>query len=104
MAEAAYDLQLGAEEWLPNLLDKGAPLFDVGLGCAAAMWAGQSRDGQPLIAQLCVGSGAEDLGVRFGFNRGNNWNDNQNFAVVAGGVVPLVRERLGLSRARRAKG
>ncbi len=28
---------------------------------------------------------AKDLGVRFGFNRGNSWNDNQNFAVVAGG-------------------
>ncbi len=65
VAEAAYDLRLGADEWLPNLLSKGLPLFDRGLGCAAAIWAGQSRDGQPLIAQLSVGSGPPDLGVRF---------------------------------------
>lgn len=65
MAEAAYNLQLGAQEWLPNLLDKGAPLLDHGLGCAAAIWGGQSRDGQSLIAQLCVGSGPADLGLRF---------------------------------------
>ena len=65
VAEAAYDLQLGAEEWLPNLLEKGAPMLNLGLGCAAAMWAGQSRDGQPLISQLCVGTGSANLGLRF---------------------------------------
>lgn len=65
VCEAAYDLRLGPDEWLPNLLDKGAPLFDRGLGCAAAMWAGQSSDEQPLLAQLCVNGGASDLGASF---------------------------------------
>lgn len=62
---AAYDLRLAPDEWLPNLLEKGAPLFDRGLGCAAAVWAGQSDDEQPLLAQLCVGAGADELGVKF---------------------------------------
>lgn len=65
VAEAAYNLQLGPGEWLPNLLEKGAPLFDRGLGCAAAIWAGQSSDEQPLVAQLCVGAGESDLGSMF---------------------------------------
>ncbi|MGB8332780.1 MAG: helix-turn-helix transcriptional regulator [Polyangiales bacterium] len=65
VAEAAYDLYLGANEWLPNLLEKGKPLFDHGLGCAAAIWAGQSRERQQLVSQVCVGSGTPELCVEF---------------------------------------
>ncbi len=65
IAEAAYDLQVGAKKWLPNLLERGAPMFDHGLGCAGAIWAGQSEVGEPLIAQLCAGPGHPDLGTRF---------------------------------------
>lgn len=65
IAEAAYDLQIGAKEWLPNLLERGAPMFDQGLGCAGAIWAGQSTEGEPLIAQLCSGPHHPDLGLRF---------------------------------------
>jgi DNA-binding CsgD family transcriptional regulator len=65
VAEAAYDLRLGPKEWLPNLLEKGAPLFDRGLGCAAAIWAGRSADQQPMMAQLTVRAGEPDLGLMF---------------------------------------
>lgn len=65
VAEAAYNLELGPKDWLPNLLEKGAPLFDRGLGCAAAIWAGQADDQQPLVAHLCVGGGGPDLGHMF---------------------------------------
>ena len=65
VAAAAYDLQVAPKEWLPNLLDKGAPLFDRGLGCAAAIWAGEADDHEPLVAQLCVGAGHDELGLKF---------------------------------------
>ena len=65
IAEAAYDLQIGAKKWLPNLLERGAPMFDHGLGCAGTIWAGESEAGEPLIAQLCAGPGHPDLGTRF---------------------------------------
>ncbi len=65
VAEAAYNLRLGPTEWLPNLLEKGAPLFDRGLGCAAAIWAGCSADQQPMVAQLSVRAGEPDLGLMF---------------------------------------
>ena len=65
VAAAAYDLHAAPKEWLPNLLDKGAPLFDRGLGCAAAIWAGEADDHEPLVAQLCVGAGHDELGLKF---------------------------------------
>ncbi len=65
IVEAAYDLELGSDEWLPNLLEKVAPMVDDALGSVAAIWAGPADDGRPLIAQLTVGTGPEDLGARF---------------------------------------
>jgi DNA-binding CsgD family transcriptional regulator len=65
LAEAAYNIQLGAAEWLPNLLEAGGKAFDRGLGCAAATWAGTSDEGQPLITQMHVHAGPRDLAVRF---------------------------------------
>ena len=65
VASAAYDMQVAPQEWLPTVLDKGAPLFDRGLGCAAAIWAGQADDDEPLVAQVCAGAGSDDLGLKF---------------------------------------
>lgn len=65
LAEAAYNIRLGAAEWLPNLLEAGGEAFDRGLGCAAAIWAGTSDQGQPLITQMHVHAGPSDLAVRF---------------------------------------
>lgn len=65
VAEAAYDLELGPEKWLPNLLRAGGDALDLGLGCAAALWAGVSAQGEPLIKQIQVHGGSNDLAVRF---------------------------------------
>lgn len=65
MAEAAYDLQPGPDEWLPRVLEAGGRALDRGLGCAAALWAGVSPEGEPLIQQIYVHGGPEDLAVRF---------------------------------------
>lgn len=65
LAEAAYNIQLGAADWLPNLLESGGEALNRGLGCAAAIWAGASDDGQPLITQMHVHAGPPDLAVRF---------------------------------------
>lgn len=65
VAEAAYDLQVGPEQWLPNLLERGAPLFDRGLGCAAAIWAGQRNGRGPLVAQMSVRGGSSELAPSF---------------------------------------
>jgi len=65
IAEAAYDIQLGPAQWLPNLLEAGGEALDRGSGCAAALWAGLSAGGEPLIKQMHVHNGPPDLAVRF---------------------------------------
>lgn len=64
IVEAAYDLQLPAEEWLPNLLRSGESLFDLGMGCYAAISAGVSDEGVPVLTQIHDGPGAEDLAMK----------------------------------------
>lgn len=64
LVEAAYNLEVGAADWLPNLLEAGGSALDLGLGCAAAIWAGVS-EGQPLITQMRVHAGPEELALRF---------------------------------------
>jgi DNA-binding CsgD family transcriptional regulator len=65
LVEAAYDLELGAADWLPNALKAGRQVFDLGMGFVGAWWSGASEDGQPLIVQMHVSEGAEDLPARF---------------------------------------
>ncbi|MBT8468022.1 MAG: helix-turn-helix transcriptional regulator [Deltaproteobacteria bacterium] len=65
LVEAAYNLELGPAEWLPNLLRAGAGILDLGQGCAATLWAGTSSNGEPLLAQLHAESGPADLTMRF---------------------------------------
>jgi len=65
LVEAAYNLELGADEWLPNLLEAGAGLMDLGQGCAGAIWTGTSHQGAPLVSQLHAANGAPDLASRF---------------------------------------
>ena len=65
LVEAAYNLQLGPAEWLPNLLRAGAGILDLGQGCAATVWAGTSSEGEPLVSQLHAESGPPDLAMRF---------------------------------------
>jgi DNA-binding CsgD family transcriptional regulator len=65
LVEAAYDLQVGAAEWLPNLLRAGCPSLDLGQGCAATVWTGSTTDGEPLVSQLHAESEHSDLAMRF---------------------------------------
>jgi len=65
LVEAAYNLELGPAEWLPNLLRAGASILDLGQGCAATLWAGTSSKGEPLVSQLHAESGPPDLAMRF---------------------------------------
>ena len=65
LVEAAYNLELGPAEWLPNLLRAGAGILDLGQGCAATLWAGTSSNGEPLVSQLHAESGPPDLAMRF---------------------------------------
>ena len=65
LVEAAYDLEAGSTEWLPNLLRAGSTILDLGQGCAATVWAGTSREGEPLVSQLHAENGPPDLAMRF---------------------------------------
>lgn len=62
--EAAYDLALGDEEWLPTLIERGLPVLDHGLGVACMEYA-RPPDGGPVeIRRVHVGSGPEDFPER----------------------------------------
>ena len=65
LVEAAYNLEAGSAEWLPDLLRAGSTVLDLGLGCAATVWAGTSSEGEPLVSQLHAEHGAPDLAMRF---------------------------------------
>jgi DNA-binding CsgD family transcriptional regulator len=65
LVEAAYNLELDPAEWLPNLLRAGGSILDLGQGCAATLWAGTSRKGEPLLSQLHAEIGPPDLAMRF---------------------------------------
>jgi len=65
LVEAGYNLELGAGDWLPNLDATGKSLLDLGLGFYSQLLGGVSEDGQPLITQMHVGAGPEDLASRF---------------------------------------
>ncbi|MGB5702661.1 MAG: helix-turn-helix transcriptional regulator [Polyangiales bacterium] len=64
VVEAAYDLEIGAAEWLPNLIAAGEPLFDMGMGCFGTIAAGRSVGGVPLLTQIEASRGAEELPTR----------------------------------------
>lgn len=56
VAEAAYDLMAEPASWLPHLISAGIDVFDRGMGACAALLAGASPDGQPLITQMVPGT------------------------------------------------
>lgn len=62
--EAAYDLALGDEEWLPTVLERGLPVLDQGLGVAAMVY-GRPPDGGPFqLLNIHVASGPADFAER----------------------------------------
>ena len=64
VVEAAYNLELSAGNWLPNILTAGESLFDHGLGYYALIGAGTTDDGVPIFTQALGSRGAEDLPIK----------------------------------------
>jgi DNA-binding CsgD family transcriptional regulator len=62
--EAAYDLKLEPHDWLPRLLEAGAPAIDQGLGVFAVTCTRPPQGASLLIDGLHVASGPDDLAER----------------------------------------
>ena len=62
--EAAYDLGLSDEEWLPTVLAQGLPVLDQGLGVAAVEYVRPPEKGDVELHRIHVGSGPEDFPER----------------------------------------
>ena len=63
-AEAAYDLELEPHDWLPKVLEAGAPVFDHGLGVFAVTCRRPPQGPSLLIDGLHVLSGPDDVAER----------------------------------------
>ncbi len=95
IAEAAYDLEAGAADWLQRVLDAGKQTFDLGLGAAAALMSGASPEGQPLVTQLIPGTARPGLIpaiIRAAQEMGPDMLQ-QTMDAVAGGVSVLSENR-----------
>ncbi|MGB5221272.1 MAG: helix-turn-helix transcriptional regulator [Polyangiales bacterium] len=64
VVEAAYNLELSAGDWLPNVLSAGESLFDHGLGYYGIIGAGVTEEGVPIFTQALGSLGAEDLPMK----------------------------------------
>ena len=62
--EAAYDVRLEADEWLPTLLDAGAPVIDQGLGLFAVTCMRPPQGASFIVDQLHARSAPDDLAER----------------------------------------
>ena len=95
IAEAAYDLEVGADDWLARVLEAGRQTFDLGLGAAAALMSGASPEGQALITQLVPGTAGPGLIsaiIRAAQEMGPAMLQ-QTIDAVAGGVSVLSENR-----------
>jgi len=63
-AEAAYDLEVAPAEWLPKLLEAGAPVISHGLGVFALTCFRPPQKAPLVIDQLHVLPGRDDLAER----------------------------------------
>jgi DNA-binding CsgD family transcriptional regulator len=59
--EAAYDLELSEEEWLPTILERGLPVLEQGLGVAGMRYGRPPEEGPFQLLDVCVASGPEDF-------------------------------------------
>jgi DNA-binding CsgD family transcriptional regulator len=63
-AEAAYNLERDGDDWLPALLEAGAPVLDHGLGVFALTCTRPPQSGPLVVDRLHAISGLEDLAER----------------------------------------
>ena len=62
--EAAYDFELGGEEWLPAILRRGLPALAQGLGVAGMRYGRPPDEGPFQLLDIHVASGPEDFAER----------------------------------------
>ena len=62
--EAAYDLELGDEDWLPTVLARGLPVLDQGLGVACMDYDLPPGGGPVELRGIHIGSGPKDFAER----------------------------------------
>ncbi|MBT8470902.1 MAG: helix-turn-helix transcriptional regulator [Deltaproteobacteria bacterium] len=63
-AEAAYDLELSDREWLPNLLERGLPILEHGLGVAGYEYGRPPQSEAVELRDVHVASGPKDFPER----------------------------------------
>jgi DNA-binding CsgD family transcriptional regulator len=62
--EAAYDLEVADEDWLPNMLKRGLPVLERGLGVAGYEYARPPETGDVTHLDVHVASGRKDFAER----------------------------------------
>ena len=62
--EAAYDLELGDEDWLPTMLRRGLPVLEQGLGVAGYEYGIPPGTNEVELRDVYVASGPEDFAER----------------------------------------
>ena len=65
LVEASYNLEVGGDQWLPQMLEAGLPIIDQGLGVMGVTGT-RPPEGSPIIQHhhLHVASGPQDLPMR----------------------------------------
>jgi DNA-binding CsgD family transcriptional regulator len=64
LVEAAYNLEVESDEWLPRVMDAGLPVLDQGLGVGALSFLRPLDGSKVVIHQHYVASGPEDFAER----------------------------------------
>ena len=64
LVEASYDLEVENDEWLPNIMRAGLPIFDRGLGLAGLIGVKPPTPGPIDIKAMHVASGPLDFPMR----------------------------------------
>lgn len=64
LTEAAYDLELSDDEWLPTVLERGLPALDQGLGVAGYEYGRPPAGGEVRLLGIHVASGPADFAER----------------------------------------
>jgi DNA-binding CsgD family transcriptional regulator len=62
--EAAYDLALDEQDWLPTMLERGLPALDQGLGVAGMVYGRPPDEGPFQLLNIHVASGPADFAER----------------------------------------
>jgi len=62
--EAAYDLKVSDEEWLPTILKRGLPVLEHGLGVAGMRYGRPPDEGPFQLLDIHVASGPQDFAER----------------------------------------